>query len=117
MRKPWWPFGLRLSEGLGPTSPEREDFERWFFASKYAQVKIPRSDEVQIAWDAWQAVTAAERKRWSGLRAALVDTLDFVERHSNRWDGVNGKHPMEVVTAARMALGPNVEVTGLRRKD
>ena len=63
MRKPWWPFGLRLSEGLGPTSPEREDFERWFFASKYAQVKIPRSDEVQIAWDTWQAATAAERER------------------------------------------------------
>lgn len=38
------------------------------------------------------------------LSAALVDTLDFVERHSNRWDGVNGKHPMAVVTAAREAL-------------
>jgi hypothetical protein len=39
------------------TPRERDDFERWFFASKYAQ----------IAWDAWQAATAAERER-----AALV---------------------------------------------
>lgn len=38
------------------------------------------------------------------LRAPLIDTLDFVERHSNRWNGVNGKHPNDVVTAAREAL-------------
>lgn len=31
------------------------------------------------------------------LREALTDTLDFLERHSNRWDGVNGKHPFTVV--------------------
>ncbi len=38
------------------------------------------------------------------LLAALKDTLDFLERHSNRWDGVNGKHPQLVVTAARAAI-------------
>lgn len=38
------------------------------------------------------------------LCAALVDALDFLERHSNRWDGVNGKHPQLVVEAARAAL-------------
>jgi hypothetical protein len=27
-----------------------------------------------------------------------------MERHSNRWDGVNGKHPAEVMEAARAAL-------------
>ena len=41
------------------------------------------------------------------LRASLADTLDFVERHSNRWDNVNGKHPMEVVSTARELLTPN----------
>ena len=38
------------------------------------------------------------------LLEALIDTLDFLERHSNRWDGVNGKHPQVVVTAARAAI-------------
>ncbi len=38
------------------------------------------------------------------LYEALIDTLDFVTRHSNRWDGVGGKHPMLVVEAARAAL-------------
>ena len=38
------------------------------------------------------------------LKSALTDTLDFCERHSNRWDGINGKHPFTVVEAARAAL-------------
>jgi len=38
------------------------------------------------------------------LLEALKDTLDFVERHSNRWDGVNGKHPQTVIEAARAAI-------------
>ena len=38
------------------------------------------------------------------LYEALIDTLDFVTRHSNRWDGVGGKHPMLVVEAAIDAL-------------
>lgn len=54
------------------------------------------------------ADAAAELRRLHAqcerMRDALVDTLDFVERHSNRWDGVNGKHPAEVVENARAAL-------------
>ena len=38
------------------------------------------------------------------LLEALKDTLYFLERHSNRWDGVNGKHPFTVVEAARAAV-------------
>jgi hypothetical protein len=38
------------------------------------------------------------------LRAALIDTTYFLERHSNRWDGINGKHPNDVVESAREAL-------------
>lgn len=38
------------------------------------------------------------------LVQALRDTLDFYERHSNRWDGINGRHPHEVVEQARAAL-------------
>lgn len=52
-----------------------------------------------IARDCQEAADEIER-----LRAALVDTLDFVEHHSSRWDACNGKHPMEVVTASRQAL-------------
>ena len=36
--------------------------------------------------------------------AALDDAFYFLERHSNRWDGINGKHPNEVADAARAAL-------------
>lgn len=35
---------------------------------------------------------------------SLVDCLFFVECHSNRWDGINGKHPHEVVENARLAI-------------
>lgn len=38
------------------------------------------------------------------LLSSLIDTLDFLERHSNRWDGVNGKHPNTVATRARSAI-------------
>jgi len=38
------------------------------------------------------------------LLEALRGTLDFVERHSNRWDGAKGRHPMSIVTVARAAL-------------
>jgi hypothetical protein len=61
----------------------------------------------ESVWDRKQmhahaaAKSAADNK---ALRDALLDALDFLERHSNRWDGVNGKHPHEVVEAARAAL-------------
>ena len=38
------------------------------------------------------------------LQESLADTLYFLERHSNRWDGINGKHPYEVVETARALL-------------
>lgn len=47
---------------------------------------------------------ADAREQRDALLGALIDTLDFLERHSNRWDGVNGKHPQVVVTAARAAI-------------
>ena len=52
---------------------------------------------------------AAEIER---LRASLTDTLYFLERHSNRWDGVNGKPPFEVVETARALLGHNTQISG-----
>ena len=42
--------------------------------------------------------------REAALEAALKDTLDFFERHSNRYDEVNGKHPQTIVEEARAAL-------------
>ena len=38
------------------------------------------------------------------MREALIDTAYFLEQHSNRWDGIKGKHPNDVVEAARNAL-------------
>ena len=51
--------------------------------------------------------------REAALEAALKDTLDFFERHSNRYDEVNGKHPQTIVEEARAALStPATEPQG-----
>lgn len=50
--------------------------------------------------DAWTEMASKS----DALAGALADTLSFVEHHSNRWDGINGKHPNDVVTSARSAL-------------
>ena len=47
------------------------------------------------------AALAEQNKK---LREALIDTAYFLEQHSNRWDGIKGKHPNDVVEAARNAL-------------
>jgi len=54
-------------------------------------------------WTALYELTPAE-KAAPDLLEALKDTLDFCERHSNRWDGMNGKHPWGVVRGARAAI-------------
>jgi len=59
---------------------------------------------LQACLDAAQRRAGALGERVAGLELSLIDALDFLERHSNRWDGVNGKHPQEVVEAARAAL-------------
>ena len=33
----------------------REEFESWFYASKYAQVATPTESAKQAAWDGWKA--------------------------------------------------------------
>ena len=48
------------------------------------------------------------------LRDALEDTFYFLERHSNRWDGVNGKHPNDVAESAREALNQPTDDSALR---
>jgi len=47
---------------------------------------------------------AESQAREKVLREVLEDTFYFLERHSNRWDGVNGKHPNDVAESAREAL-------------
>jgi hypothetical protein len=36
----------------------KEQFEAWFYASKYAQVAPPTKAAEQAAWDGWQASRA-----------------------------------------------------------
>lgn len=43
-------------------SKMREAFERWFYASKYAQVILPTESNKQIAWDGYQAAIAAVKE-------------------------------------------------------
>lgn len=41
----------------------------------------------------------------AGLREALEECLEFVQRYSNRWDAeVDGKHPQSTVDKAMAAL-------------
>jgi len=71
-------------------------------AYRYACARSSYSmDERHLALKAAVDTLVAER---DALKSALTDTLDFCERHSNRWDGINGKHPFTVVEAARAAL-------------
>lgn len=56
---------------------------------------------------------AASQAREVQLREALEDANDFVERHSNRWDGINGKHPCTVVESSRQALALPQDTTAL----
>jgi len=58
------------------TTPERAEFEAWFYASKYAQVTIPTAGDVQRAWDAWQAATAVERAEIDRLNRALRSSFN-----------------------------------------
>lgn len=77
---------------------QHKEFAAWYIEHGAAETVE------DVAWLAWKAAVLAERAKSEAMRAALVDTLDFLERHSNRWDGVNGKHPFTVVEAARAAL-------------
>jgi len=59
-------------------------------------------------------ITAEERAK---VREALSDLHDFLQRHSNRWDGANGQHPFVVDGSATEAIAildktPEVEVVG-----
>ena len=51
---------------------EREAFEAWFYASKYAQVTIPSKGDVQRGWDTWQACAALKDKRIAELAQELA---------------------------------------------
>jgi hypothetical protein len=46
-----------------PPTDERSAFDRWFYASKYAQVATPTTGDAQRAWDAWIARADLARKR------------------------------------------------------
>jgi hypothetical protein len=41
------------------------------------------------------------------LEDALRECIDFVQRHSYRWDGVAGKHPSVIVDEANTLLNVN----------
>ena len=82
-------------------------------------------DFPSIKWSRLELVWIRERDRqWEEQLAAalaackvkdeaLADTLYFLERHSNRWDGVNGKHPNDVACAARDALAIQPDASAL----
>lgn len=40
-------------------SKMREEFESWWYASKYCQVVNPSANAEQTAWDSWQASRAS----------------------------------------------------------
>jgi len=42
---------------------EEDACRSWFYASKYAQVILPKGYDFQVAKDAWSAAVAHERER------------------------------------------------------
>ena len=89
----------------------RAKFETWYSDNKQRPKAIERSPDgwyklmdASISFIAFQAGAEEAEKQRDELLVALIDTLDFVERHSNRWDGENGKHPATVVENARKAI-------------
>ncbi len=83
---------MRLAEALADTTSECDRA-----GAAVECICLPANTALRSAVD----TLVAER---DALKSALTDTLDFCERHSNRWDGINGKHPFTVVEAARAAL-------------
>lgn len=58
----------------------------------------------KLVLDGYGNYVTGLKKRVTELEAVLADTLLFMEHYSNRWDGINGKHPAEIVEAARKLL-------------
>jgi len=117
-----WPQGIPWSLHLEAYaayckkwSPQPALIEGWCrggFGTKELDELIPgwreRASEIaQLRGElAHAAAVCADRDaRIKALENALRDTLDFVERHSHRWDGLSGKHPFLIVEAARATLG------------
>lgn len=73
-------------------------------AEKDAEIARLKASWQSVAIEDMAKQLAASQAREVQLREALEDANDFVERHSNRWDGINGKHPCTVVESSRKAL-------------
>ena len=52
---------------------EREKFEAWFYASKYAQVVNPSAGDVQRSWDPWRAAKSDSAAEIAALKAQLEE--------------------------------------------
>ena len=72
--------------------------------NKWMQAHGEACKQWRNEWNISNARVEAAEAENAKLREALIDTLDFLERHSNRWDGINGKHPQIVADSARAAL-------------
>jgi hypothetical protein len=72
-------------------------------ADRIEQLERERDEIDALAHKYMDRLEQSEAKLAKAVEA-LRDTAYFMERHSNRWDGVNGKHPAEVMEAARAAL-------------
>lgn len=79
-----------------------EAFDRWFYASKYAQLVTPNSGDVQRAWDAWQAAIAwkGTAEECSVVAEDAFVLMRFIFRH---FGDVSMSHHLtdEVVQATR----------------
>ncbi len=92
------PTSCGICHKIGPFPPKREGgaARHACLYADYQSQGNPADDELEANA---RLIAAAP-----DLLEALRGTLDFVERHSNRWDGAKGRHPMSIVTVARAAL-------------
>ena len=78
--------------------------------------KLPNQHKVNQELAVLNKQLAALAEQNEKMREALIDTAYFLEQHSNRWDGIKGKHPNDVVEAARNALSsPDLATPVLNR--
>jgi hypothetical protein len=64
---------------------ERQAFEVWFYASKYAQVAPPTKAQKQVAWDGWQAARAAPPPQQTGEQSLSDAQCDDAIRKVGLW--------------------------------
>lgn len=56
-----------------------DEFDNWFYASKYAQVINPKTSTKQVAFDGWEAATEAMQAKIDAKDSAINEIIEVFE--------------------------------------